>query len=254
MPFRKADFAMTSPLRVLALSATIALIAPTAFAQDDVLDGIYKCAAIADEGQRLSCYDQAVGRMRAAQTSGELITLDRSEMAEVQKDGFGFEMPSLSRLRGIFGGGEKEKDRPVDSAAKPATPRISGRDALTAPVQTELTAAAGIEAPRQAVPAVQDAERQALAEAAARAQQAPVEANVDNIIETLRAVREFGYKKQRFFLANGQVWEQTDTARARIPRNVSDGTVQVEIKRAALGSYLLQVDGQGPFIRVRRRR
>jgi hypothetical protein len=194
--------------------------------------------------------------MRAAQTSGELITLDRSEMAEVQKDGFGFEMPSLSRLRGIFGGGDKKQDTAADRATTEAPARISGRDALTVPVQTERTAAARIETPNPgpAVPAVQEAERRALAEAEARAQQAPVDVDLDRVTETLRAVREFGYKKQRFFLANGQVWEQTDTARARIPRNVSDGTVQVEIKRAALGSYLLQVDGQGPFIRVRRRR
>ena len=67
-----------------------------------VLDQVYACANISDEAQRLACYDGAVGRLRAAQTSGNLVAVDRQQAEELDRDAFGFTLPSLSRL---FGGG-----------------------------------------------------------------------------------------------------------------------------------------------------
>ena len=65
--------------------------------------------------------------------------------------------------------------------------------------------------------------------------------------EVKRASRD-PLDKWVFELADGAVWRQTDTeVLAPSPRAGS----KVEIKRAAMGSYLMKVDGQRP-IRVRR--
>lgn len=68
-----------------------------------VLDQVYACASIGAEAERLACYDEAVGRLRQAQTSGDLVAVDRAQAEEINRDAFGFSLPSLPRL---FGGGE----------------------------------------------------------------------------------------------------------------------------------------------------
>lgn len=104
---------------VLAALCFIAIAAPAA-AQETaptpgVLDQVYACANLADEAERLACYDTAVGRLREAQTSGSLVAVDRAQAAELDRDAFGFSLPSLSR---IFGGGG---DRGGPSASREAS-------------------------------------------------------------------------------------------------------------------------------------
>ena len=52
-------------------------------------------------------------------------------------------------------------------------------------------------------------------------------------------------------LENGQVWRQLDSDSVRLPRRI-DISGGASIRRAALGSYMLRVDGHGRWIRVRR--
>jgi hypothetical protein len=66
------------------------------------LDEVYACAEITDEHQRLECYDHAVGRMHEAQTRGDLVAVDRQQAERVNREAFGFSLPSLGNL---FGGG-----------------------------------------------------------------------------------------------------------------------------------------------------
>jgi hypothetical protein len=109
---------------VLASLCVAAFAVATAYAQQqaqpgapDVLDQVYACASVSDETQRLACYDNAVGRLREAQTSGNLVAVDRRQAEDLDRDAFGFSLPSLSRL---FGGGSTP-----DSAA--ATPGAAAR-------------------------------------------------------------------------------------------------------------------------------
>jgi hypothetical protein len=50
-------------------------------------------------------------------------------------------------------------------------------------------------------------------------------------------------------LANGSVWQQTDSKKARFPKS---GDVFVRIERAAMGSYFMYINNEGSAIRVRR--
>ena len=224
------------------------------------LDGIYACATIQDSAQRLACYDTAVGGLRAAQASGDVVAIDRDDLEEVQRDGFGFELPSLRRLRGLFGGKSDGDVEAAKSASRtePDTPRISDRDALTAPVATPEASQpqrqAGIDTTPAPVAAVREAEARELAAREARAAVSEPEVELDEVVYDLREIRTLGYKTQRFVLANGQVWDQIDRKSLRLPRSFDPEGKTVEIRRAAMGSYMLRIDGKGAAIRVRRRR
>jgi hypothetical protein len=110
-------------MRIVLASLCFIAIAAPASAQEQppgtpsVLDQVYACANIADETQRLACYDGAVGRLREAQSSGNLVAVDRGQAQEMEREAFGFSLPSLSR---IFGGGGGNRD----SASAPAFEQI----------------------------------------------------------------------------------------------------------------------------------
>lgn len=62
------------------------------------LEPIYACASISDDNERLACYDAAVGRAQQAEKQGEFKTITRQEAEDVQKDAFGFSLPSLPKF------------------------------------------------------------------------------------------------------------------------------------------------------------
>ena len=76
------------------------------------------------------------------------------------------------------------------------------------------------------------------------------EANEASFI--LKTTSEFGYKKTRFHLANGQVWDQIDSNRIKISRPKNEQANSVTIEKAALGSFTLRINDTGKKIRVRR--
>jgi hypothetical protein len=78
------------------------------------LDEVYACAQITDEHQRLECYDHAVGRMHEAQNRGDLVAVDRQQAERVNREAFGFSLPSLGHLFG--GGGGRAALTPEDVA------------------------------------------------------------------------------------------------------------------------------------------
>lgn len=94
---------------VIASLCFVAFAAGSAGAQEQrpanppVLDQVYACSAITDQVQRLACYDGAVGRLREAQTSGNLVAVDRQQAEAVEREAFGFSLPSLPRIFGNRG-------------------------------------------------------------------------------------------------------------------------------------------------------
>lgn len=89
---------------VLAGLLLVALATPAAAQTADTpesLQQVYACAQISGEAERLACYDAAVGRMREAQTRGDLVAVDRVQAQEIGRDSFGFSLPSVTRMLGI---------------------------------------------------------------------------------------------------------------------------------------------------------
>ncbi|MBX3430114.1 MAG: hypothetical protein KF779_11100 [Hyphomonadaceae bacterium] len=106
---------------ILASLAFIALTGSVAAQEQhptpDVLNQVYACRSIADEAQRLACYDGAVGNLQSAQNAGNLVAVDRQHAQEVDREAFGFSLPSLSR---IFGS--------ANSASNPSAPQFERID------------------------------------------------------------------------------------------------------------------------------
>jgi hypothetical protein len=80
---------------------------------------VYACAQVSDERERLACYDAAVGRLRQAETRGEFAGIDRERARVVERETFGFRLPSLGRILPRFGGG---RTAAADTAAAPDAP------------------------------------------------------------------------------------------------------------------------------------
>lgn len=86
---------------LLASGAVLGMIGP-ASAQDSgssaSTTSVYACIDVADDLERLACYDAAVGRLKAAEETGDVVTVTREQVEEVKRDSFGFSLPSLPKL------------------------------------------------------------------------------------------------------------------------------------------------------------
>jgi hypothetical protein len=115
----------------------LALIActSTAMAQGDSsisTQAVYDCATLSDDAERLACYDTAVGRLKAAEESGEVTTISRSEVETVQREAFGFSLPSLPRLAmPRLGDGDNDKATVTEIASGVTSIRSSKVSGLT---------------------------------------------------------------------------------------------------------------------------
>lgn len=102
-------------MRFLALAMTacvLAVVTTAASAQTapQAMTDVYACAQIQDDAQRLACFDRTVGALQQAQTQGQVVAVDRAQAAEIERDSFGFNLPSLGRLLPDLGGGDNEID------------------------------------------------------------------------------------------------------------------------------------------------
>jgi len=213
----------------LALIFTMTISSPT-FAQTgdqpDELQAIYKCKSIAAPEERLACYDNSVGRFQEAEKSGNVVAVSKKAIEKVERDAFGFNIPSLPSLSGIFGRNEKRSD---------ATQKKLKENDLTAPIK-QVEREKSTPAPTQP-PAINTR---------------PTPSKVSEVTLNVRKTTEFGRDKTRFFMTNGQVWEQVGASRTRIAKKKPGKDYTAEISKAALGSFMMRVNGKGAAIRVRR--
>jgi hypothetical protein len=164
-------------IRTRTTLVTIALISFPLFANADsppTTEEIYFCVDIIDDKERLNCYDLEVGKLRAAETAGDITTISKSEVENLQKDSFGFSLPTLAKgVLPKFGSNQNQEILSVE--------------------------------------------------------------------ERVTSIRKLPLGKLLIRLENGQVWEQTDSR--RIIYSSKRGVERAEIKRAALGSFKMKLDG-----------
>jgi hypothetical protein len=137
------------------------------------------CRKLTDNPARLACYDAAIDEFTQALTKGDVVAVDKAEVATVRRQAFGFSLPSLT----LFDRGDKP-----------------------APLQN-------------------------IAGVVANAYQQGGNAWVIELAE------------------GGGTWLQTDVTES-VPRPPHKGS-RVEIRKAALGSYFMNIDGQRA-LRVKR--
>ncbi len=120
-----------SAIGLLAGMAVAPAAAQTTPPPPEVLSAVYECTAVTDSAARLSCYDQAVGRLRQAQTGGELVAVDRGQIETIERESFGFSLPSLSSFMPNFRGGDDDNGLArMEMTVERVVTRGSGRQAL----------------------------------------------------------------------------------------------------------------------------
>ena len=179
-----------TPLRCSAITVALAAVCAAAPAQAQnrtsaaqerpaTLNNLITCRSITDSAARLACYDSAAAELDAAEQSGDVVVVDRSQVAEARRQLFGFEIPSM--------------------------PSIFERGS-------------GVE-------------------------------RIDSIETTLVRATQISSTSWVFVLEDGSTWRQIDGESLIIRR--TPGTA-VRVRRAAMGSYLLTIEGTRAAIRVRR--
>lgn len=79
----------------------------------EIFTNLLQCRSIADNVQRLACFDRQVGAMEVASERDEVVVLDKSELNKTRKTLFGFAFPKLPFL----GGAEKDDAREEDGVS-----------------------------------------------------------------------------------------------------------------------------------------
>lgn len=201
-------------------------LASIASAQEAVpLQPLIACREIADDVERLACFDAAVAEIAGdeLQTSERLVVVDLDDAEAIEQDGFGLNLPSLPRLSLSI------------LAAR-------GRDDLD------------VETPENAAPESESAPTSQQAESAPRVLERDDDGSIEQIEFTVAEVRTRGYSTVLVEMTNGQIWSISEGRNLDLlPRRVRAGTAAV-IRRAALDSYLLQFEGRGTAYRVTRTR
>lgn len=103
-----------APSRSLLLALSILAVAGPAMAKGPpalegrpaALKAVVDCRAIADSSARLACYDDAVSKLDTAESSGQVVVLDREAARNVKRQAFGFSIPSIN----LFSKGAKDED------------------------------------------------------------------------------------------------------------------------------------------------
>jgi hypothetical protein len=164
----------------IASAAALVCTSAGAWAQDPIaLDDILGCRTIEDAMERLACFDRT-----SAEISGEnMVVIDLDDIEEVERDGFGLNLPSLPRLSLAFTG----RDRDVlevagtqDEDAEPAAPRDEGEGSSATPGEPQ---------PQSRVLARAD------------------DGQIDEIELQVVNIRLRGYETNYVEMSNGQVWE-----------------------------------------------
>lgn len=86
-------------IRFASAAAFVALVSATsAYAADEApvaVQALSACRAIADNGQRLACYDREAGALLQSVEKKETVILDQHEVRKTKRSLFGFNLPRL---------------------------------------------------------------------------------------------------------------------------------------------------------------
>jgi len=75
------------------------------------LNTIYACAAIVDDTERLACFDKNVPVLKVKEEKKEIVAIDAKGIEAIERDSFGFSLPSLPK----FGLSKSSKEKPKKS-------------------------------------------------------------------------------------------------------------------------------------------
>lgn len=79
------------------------------------LDGLYDCAKIESNEDRLACFDSVAASLQIKEEKKEIVALDAESAKTIKKEAFGFNLPSLPKL----GLAKIGADKDIESITEP---------------------------------------------------------------------------------------------------------------------------------------
>ena len=73
------------------------------------LSAIYACSSILDDAQRLACFDKNVPVLQVKESKKEFIAIDSEQAKTIERESFGFSLPSLPKFGLINSKDDKSK-------------------------------------------------------------------------------------------------------------------------------------------------
>lgn len=99
---------------VVVWAGGVAVAAPKTQPRPEIFNNLLQCRSIADNPQRLACFDRQAGEIEAAAQRDEVVVLDKSELKKTRKTLFGFSFPKLPFLGGGNGEDKQLKEEGFD--------------------------------------------------------------------------------------------------------------------------------------------
>lgn len=223
------EFIMRS-LNVILLSIVFISLNSKAYTQDNSssfnLELLIACQNISGDADRLACFDENVSAFSKATEQGEIVTIKKETVEKVERESFGFNLPSIPKLSSLFGlsNGETKAGDSVDAVVDTAEVKIDSKK---------------IDKPKK--PKKKDAVREAAL-------------GTQEISLTINRVGRHEGRKLKFLFSNGQIWEQTDSEILPGVKSGGGKGKEVVITKGNLGSFFLRVNGKGRAIKVKRAR
>lgn len=78
-------------------AAACVAILPSWAQESASTESIYACSDIEIDAERLACFDAAVAQFRTAEEAGEVATISKQELTELNRESFGLSLPSLPK-------------------------------------------------------------------------------------------------------------------------------------------------------------
>jgi nucleoside phosphorylase len=113
-----------SGLAAAAVAAALSGQAAQVQERPETLARLVACRAIADGAARLACYDAAAGALDSAERQGDVVIIDRAQVAETRRQMFGFDLPTLPRM---FGGAGQAEISSIETTLRSASQTADDR-------------------------------------------------------------------------------------------------------------------------------
>ena len=116
----------------LFFAAALASMPGVAFAQQqeaaqarpELFEALVRCRTIADDAERLQCFDNAAANLQQAQERRDLVVVDRQQVRENRRRLFGLPLPDLG---GVFGSDDEDAVDHIESTVASASQVDMGR-------------------------------------------------------------------------------------------------------------------------------
>ena len=111
----------TAATALILLGAGFPALAQDASTDSDTLNQLLACRQLTDDAARLACQDEHLAALAQATANGRLVVVERQALRQVERESFGFNLPSVGRLGGFLRRSDAETENEQVAQAETET-------------------------------------------------------------------------------------------------------------------------------------